>query len=217
MAAPTIRALAAAIDAAAPSDRHAADPIPKRDPGQPAPHSFAQERLWIIDHLEPGNTVYNIPIRFEIEGRPDADVLERAIQAVVDRHDALRTLFPAEHGHPVQRVQPDLVVPLERLEAPGDGVGDWFRDTLRAVAREYMDLASGPLVRFLYAPDCDDRAWLGLVAHHNVFDGWSISVLLDDLAAAYAALATARPSGRTSLPVPRFRGLAAQTGAGARV
>ncbi|MBX3176185.1 MAG: amino acid adenylation domain-containing protein [Candidatus Hydrogenedentes bacterium] len=200
MAAPAIRALAAAIDAAAPSDRHAADPIPMRDPGQPAPLSFAQERLWIIDHLEPGNTVYNIPIRFEIGGRPDADVLGRAIQAVVDRHDALRTLFPAEHGHPVQRVQPDLVVPLERLEAPGDGAGDWFRDTLRAAAREYMDLASGPLVRFLYAPDCDDRAWLGLVAHHNVFDGWSISVLLDDLAVAYAALAAGRAPEWPDLP-----------------
>ena len=77
-----------------------------------APISHAQRRLWFLDRLEPGNPVYNIPVAVRLRGALDRGALESALQAIIDRHDALRTTFAVENGEPVQVVHDALAFAL---------------------------------------------------------------------------------------------------------
>ena len=193
MESPTVGALARIISESA--GRGLAEPeslsIPRADRNLPVPLSFAQERLWIIDRLEPDNTAYNIPILFTIRGEVVAERLRRAVQALAGRHEVLRTVFVEQQGQPAQQVLPSANVPfsicrVDRNE-PESAAGAWVRQQLSAASRARIDLAAGPLLKFLYFDGGPGRTYLGLVIHHAVFDGWSISVLLNDLAASYEA------------------------------
>lgn len=155
------------------------------------PLSFAQERLWIIERMDPGNSTYNVPILFEIEGAVDLQRLQGAVNAVVARHEVLRTVFASEGGEARQVVLPDLSVPIQTVALAGATDRDEFHRAVRAhlsaAAAESLSLDTGPLLKFLFFSHRDGFSSLGLVIHHAIFDGWSISVLLKDLAAAYAA------------------------------
>ncbi|MGJ6963146.1 amino acid adenylation domain-containing protein [Streptosporangium sp. G11] len=121
--------------------------IPRRAPGQGAPLSFGQERLWFMDQFAPGTAAYTIPMTLRLRGPLDVAALERAIGAVVARHESLRTRFPAdEDGRPTAVVEERVEVPLERAEADGE------RTAIRLVsdvAALPFDLARGPLLRTL--------------------------------------------------------------------
>src|SRR5215204_7529094 len=86
--------------------------IPRRQEGVPIPLSFAQQRLWFLDQLEPGSGAYNLPAAVRLQGPLDVAVLARALNAMVARHEALRTSFAAVEGRPAQVVAPALAVPL---------------------------------------------------------------------------------------------------------
>jgi hypothetical protein len=86
--------------------------IPRRDPGASAPLSFAQQRLWFLDQLYPGRSTYNIARRIRIGGALDLEALRRALDAIVARHETLRTTIVAVDGTPQQRVAPALSIPL---------------------------------------------------------------------------------------------------------
>ncbi|MGA5133613.1 amino acid adenylation domain-containing protein [Streptomyces olivoreticuli] len=148
------------------------------------PLSFAQQRLWFLDRLEQSPT-YNAPFAFRVRGGVDAGVLQAAVNDVVARHEALRTVFPAVDGEPSQRVlgtdQARVDVKVVRCSAEELPV------QLQAAAFSPFDLAVElPFRVFLFSVDVDEHVLL-LTLHHIASDGWSEAPLLRDLSAAYRA------------------------------
>ena len=115
-----------------------------------SPVSFAQRRLWLLDRLEPGTALYNLPIGLRLSGRVDLGALERALNEVVRRHEVLRTTFAVRDGEPVQLITPSLTVPLPVIDlrdrpATAREVEAMARATDEI--RQPFDLARGPLLR----------------------------------------------------------------------
>ena len=164
-----------------------AERIPRRPPeADPAPASFAQERLWFLDRLAPGNPAFNIPMALRIEGEVSPAAMEAVLGEVVRRHEALRTTFRERDGQPVQ-----VVAPPERRTLPFvDLSGLLARDEeIRSLAQEAaerpFDLERGPLVRaVLVRLESAEHALL-LSIHHIVSDGWSMGVLAREITALY--------------------------------
>ncbi|MFH8609682.1 non-ribosomal peptide synthase/polyketide synthase [Streptomyces sp. NPDC018029] len=177
-----------AAGGAAPAARQG---IPRADRERPLPLSFAQQRLWFLDRLRPGDARYNSAVALRLTGAPDQEALGKALTAVVARHEALRTTFEETDGRPVQRVHPAGPVPL-----PVRDVGDLDKDLLSEYSRPF-DLRNGPLLRALLLRESATSHVLLLTAHHIVTDGWSMGVVLDELCTAYDALAQ---GGAPALP-----------------
>src|SRR6185295_1740733 len=210
---PTVAALARAVRRAQQAEGAAAalPPLVRRPPprssADPAPPlSFAQQRLWFLDQLEPGSAAYNIPAGVRLTGALDRAVLAAALDAVVARHEVLRTTFAADplHAEPVQRIAPPSPLPLPLVDLGGLPEPRREREAGRlaaAAAAQPFDLARGPLLRaeLLRHGPAEHVALLTL--HHAVADGWSIGVLTAELAALYAAFAAGRPSPLPPLPV----------------
>ncbi|MDO0924515.1 non-ribosomal peptide synthase/polyketide synthase [Streptomyces sp. TG1A-8] len=157
--------------------------IPRADRDRPLPLSFAQQRLWFLDRLRPGDARYNSAVALRLTGAPDRTALGAALAAVVARHEALRTTFAETDGRPVQTVHPAGPVPL-----PVRDTADTDADLRREYARPF-DLLRGPLLRALLLRESATSHVLLLTAHHIVTDGWSMGVVLDELCTAYEALA----------------------------
>ncbi|MFH9657287.1 non-ribosomal peptide synthase/polyketide synthase [Streptomyces sp. NPDC017248] len=174
------RRLAGRSGGAAPAARQG---IPRADRDRPLPLSFAQQRLWFLDQLRPGDARYNSAVAVRFTGTPDQQALRAALAAVVARHEALRTTFEETDGRPVQRVHPAGPVPL-----PVRDTGNLDADLLIEYSRPF-DLRHGPLLRALLLRESPTAHVLLLTAHHIVTDGWSMGVVLDELCTAYDALA----------------------------
>ncbi|HEY7076991.1 MAG TPA: condensation domain-containing protein [Solirubrobacteraceae bacterium] len=144
------------------------------------PLSFAQRRLWFLDQLIPGHAMYNLTATVQLAAL-DREALERALAAVVRRHEALRTTFRLVDGEPRQVVAPELSVPLRVV-----AVADEEHATRVATeeARRPFDLERGPLLRAMLL-ETPNSAFLVLTLHHIVADGWSLGVLYRDLSALY--------------------------------
>nr|WP_244239126.1 non-ribosomal peptide synthetase [Corallococcus carmarthensis] len=170
----------------------------------PLPLSFAQQRLWLIDQLEPGSALYNVPVAVRLEGHLRPDVLERALQEVVHRHDALRTTFVQVGGEPVQRIHADSPLPLglvDLSEVPDAERESETRARVEAEMRRPFDLSTGPLIRTLLFKLADNEHVLVVTLHHIVSDGWSLGVLVREVATLYAAFSAGQPSPLPALPV----------------
>ncbi len=168
------------------------------------PLSFAQERLWFLDQLEPGGTAYNVVGASALSGALNAAVLAVALCEIVRRHEALRTTFHAVEGQPRQRVVPPAPVPLPVVDLTALPSADRRAESQRLLAGEanrLFDLARGPLLRATLLRLEPDEHVLLLGLHHIVSDGWSVGVLTRELAAFYAAAASGRPSPLPELPV----------------
>ncbi len=188
--------VAGAIAAQAAAGVSAPPPPPLRavPRGGDLPLSFAQERLWLLDQLQPGGTAYNLPVAARLAGRLDRRALGAALGDLVRRHEALRTRFAAGDAGPVQVV--DLpppggtaeLVPEVDLEALAPARRERVAaEMLGEVARRPFDLERGPLLRQLLLRLADEQAIVLLVQHHIVSDLWSIGVLLGELEVLYAA------------------------------
>jgi amino acid adenylation domain-containing protein len=168
----------------------------------PAPLSFAQQRLWFLQRLEPGSAAYNIPFATRLKGVLDVPALQRALQTIVDRHESLRTTFAETDDVPVQIVAGSSSVPLpvtdlSRLPEPD-------REAHRLAGKEArapFDLERGPLLRSRLLRLAPQEHMLLLTVHHIVSDGWSMGVLLKELAALYGAGVTGEPSPLSELPL----------------
>jgi len=186
----------------------AANVIPRRTTQAPAPLSFAQQRLWFLDQLVPGSTAYNMPSPVRIRGLLDVTTLERSLDAIMRRHDTLRTTFATVDEQPVQIIAapaPDdalLALPLIDLQA--------FPELEREIAiqrlateeaRRSFDLAHGPLVRAALLRLDDQDHVLLLTMHHIISDGWSVQVFIREIIALYAAIAAGQPSPLPALPI----------------
>ncbi len=179
-------------------------PLVPVDRSRPLPLSFAQERLWFLHRLAPESVAYNVPATLRLRGPLDAAALGRALGALVERHESLRTVFPVAGGEPVQEVLPadGFSLPVDDLAAlpAGEREAEAARRA-RAVGEGPFDLERGPLFRAaLLRLDTEDHV-LALAMHHVVSDGWSMGVLFRDLDALYGAFSRGEPSPLAPLPV----------------
>ncbi len=168
------------------------------------PLSFAQQRLWFLDQLEPGTALYNIPANLRLTGDLDVPALERTLTEVVRRHEALRTVFRAFGEAPRQVVLPPAPVPLplEDLSAlGGDARGEALRERIRAEAARPFDLEAGPLFRAMLVRTGPREHVLVTGMHHIVSDGWSLGVLVREIGALYDAFSRGLPSPLPELPL----------------
>ncbi|HLF24969.1 MAG TPA: amino acid adenylation domain-containing protein [Anaerolineae bacterium] len=171
--------------------------------------SFAQQRLWFLDQLEPDSPLYNIPVALHLTGHLDLAALERSLNEIVCRHESLRTTFGSVDGQPVQIIAPVLKVPLPMLdlqELPPLEREAQARRVASEEARRPFDLAHGPLVRASVLHLAADEHVLLFNMHHIVSDGWSLDILTYELAALYPAFcagqAPALAAERRGSPLP---------------
>jgi amino acid adenylation domain-containing protein/non-ribosomal peptide synthase protein (TIGR01720 family) len=166
--------------------------------------SFAQERLWFLDQIEPGDPAYNIMMALRFEGVLDIDALSASLEAIVARHAVLRTSFGSENGRPLQRIaaQVSLDVAHADLSAlePTRRAAE-LAHMLRSEARRGFDLSCAPLIRAALARLAPSHHVLMLTVHHIVSDGWSLGVLYRELAALYRERAAEVPARLPELPV----------------
>lgn len=166
----------------------ATDQIAPREPGGPAPLSFAQQRLWFLQQMDPESYVYNIPVALRIEGALDVTALEQGISQVIRRHESLRTNFRMLNGQAFQFVNPPLEVHLSPETVQVSAETSQEREITNRANQELrraFDLTAGPLIRATLLRFTDVDHVLLLTMHHIVADGWSIGVLLRDLGAFY--------------------------------
>jgi len=162
------------------------------------PVSFAQQRLWFLDQLMPGEATYLMPYAMWLDGPVDADALQRAMDAVAARHTALRTSIVAFDGVPEQVIADAPAVTIERVALPAGLDGAARVRQAEAVAAERarvpFDLAAGPLIRAALIDAGPGRHLFVLVMHHIVSDGQSMRILVDELSAAYREQTTGTPA-----------------------
>ncbi|MFD3518825.1 condensation domain-containing protein, partial [Streptomyces sp. NPDC058657] len=171
------------------------------DPSAPAPLSFAQERLHFFDRMQQGSPLYSMVGLVRLRGAVDVAALESSLGEVVARHEVLRTVFREDAGGTVQQiVLPAVGVGLPVTDAAGRGE-DAVRERVRAETARGFDLSAGPLLRGSLVAVDDSEHVMVLCMHHIVVDGWSLGVLVEELAAIYAATVSGRSAGLPELPV----------------
>ncbi|MCB1053924.1 MAG: amino acid adenylation domain-containing protein, partial [Acidobacteria bacterium] len=155
------------------------------------PLSFAQQRLWFIDQLEPDSPTYNIPMPMLAEGPLDLVLVERALTHVRQRHESLRTRFEELEGRPVQVVDEGRELPLPVIDLGGLPSTDREAELARLVDRDAQtgfDLARGPLLRARAVRLAPQSNAILFTMHHIVSDGWSVGVLVEEVSTIYQAL-----------------------------
>ena len=161
------------------------------------PLSFAQSRLWLIDQLEGSSTEYNLPESVRLRGELDLEALKETIDALVERHESLRTHFTIVGGHPVQVILPTLSIdlPVEDLSHLDESTQQ--RMVAEEQRREWtlaFDLARGPLLRMKLLKLGKHEHVLLRSFHHIVFDGWSVGVFNREFMLLYEAFHEGRPN-----------------------
>ncbi len=199
---PTVAVLAERVNAATEkSGVHNAQPIVRVDRDAPLPLSFAQQRLWFLDQLEPGKAAYHVPILVRLTGPLDVNTLEKSIGEVINRHESLRTTFRKIDERPVQVIAPAGSWHLDVIDL--SAVGEAEHEALQSAGKEAFlpfDLSNGPLFRATLWRLDDEANILLLSMHHIVADGWSIGIFVSELSALYNAFAGGRPSPLAELP-----------------
>ena len=176
----------------------AASAIPRTDRSGDIPLSFAQERLWVIDRLDPGLTAYNVAQCWRIAGPLDPAALERSLHEIARRHEILRTTFStAENGTPVQVIHPSSTQSVRRISIEPAALP---RLTGEEAARPF-DLSAGPLWRATLARLGENDHALLLTWHHIISDAWSGAIFARELTALYAAFRTGQPNPLPELPL----------------
>ncbi|RAT24574.1 non-ribosomal peptide synthetase, partial [Lonsdalea populi] len=180
--------------------------IPVADRNTPLPLSFAQQRLWFIGHLDPAaSQAYHLPAALRLVGQLDKSALTAALDSLVARHESLRTHFTLVDGQPCQRIAPDSIgfslscLDLRKLDAAG--CPQRVAELAAQEAREPFDLTQGPLIRGRLLQLGDDEHVLLLTQHHIVSDGWSLGILVRELAALYRAAIRGENAHLPPLPI----------------
>ncbi len=177
---------------------------PRPDRTEPARLSFNQERLWLIDQLQPDGTAYTIPFAFRLRGSLDRGAFEGALREIIRRHESLRTRFAAGDDGPRQVVDPPDAVPIEHVdlsqhpEAERDGAAWALADRLMTGP---FNLATGPLFRTALITIAPADHIFVMVFHHVISDGWSVQVFLRELVTLYRTFASGETTGLAELPI----------------
>jgi Condensation domain/Phosphopantetheine attachment site len=204
-ASPTIAALAPQIAAAQLHERGlTSPPLRRADRTLPLPLAFAQQRLWFLDRLTPGSSAYTIATPVRLRGPLQLAALHTSLHALRQRHAVLRTSFPLHDDQPVQQIGAARALPLPLIDLHGLAAPQQdaaLVQVLDAEARVAFDLARGPLLRTtLVRLDATTHALL-LSLHHIIADGWSLGILVRELATLYAAEIDGRPATLPDLPI----------------
>jgi amino acid adenylation domain-containing protein len=176
----------------------------RSDPSLAGCVSFAQQRLWFLDRLYPHLPLYNISFNMRLEGQISIPILRAAINHLVERHETLRSSFPDVEGEPALHLRDADQVEPPLLDLTACRPSESMNVALQAVRpfiRAGFDLARGPLYRVALVRLAPADHVLVLAFHHIIFDGWSISVVLRDLQAAYTAFAMGRNPDLPRLPI----------------
>ncbi len=172
---------------------------------QRIPLSFAQQRLWFLDQLAPGQALYHIPTALRLRGQLNVEALEQAINAIIQRHEVLHTVFLAdENGAPYQHILPEMHIPLTIIDLRHLPAEDRMPEAERIVdevVKRPFDLARGPLIRGQLIQLADDDYVAAMVMHHTVSDGWSTGILVREIVSHYAHFAFGFPLQLPELPI----------------
>ena len=181
-----------------------ASEISRRSGSGPARLSFAQQRLWFLDQLQPGGSGYNIHAAVRLRGTLDTPALQQALGEIVRRHEILRTRFETADGTPLQVVDPpgEWPLPVRSLARMPEAEREVEASRLAIEeARRPFSQSRGPLFRSVLLQISESNHVLLLTMHHIVSDGWSLGILRRELAALYEAFSAGRPSPLPELPV----------------
>jgi len=168
------------------------------------PLSFAQERLWFLDRLAPGSAAYVVPVAARIKGCLDVAALQGSLNAIVDRHEVLRTRYLEISGEPCQRIEESVSVPLVTIDLRHLGPAEREHEVQRLAHQDALrpfDLSNGPLLRATLLILAEREHALLLAMHHIVSDGWSQGVLRRELGILYDAAVKHREAELPELPV----------------
>ncbi|MEW6495759.1 MAG: amino acid adenylation domain-containing protein, partial [Cyanobacteriota bacterium] len=168
------------------------------------PLSFAQQRLWFLDQLVPNNAFYNVPAALRLTGTLNLVALEQTFNEIVRRHEALRTTFVTVQGQPVQVIAPTLTLSLPVIDLrshPQPEREDEVRRRITQEAQRPFDLSKSPLLRVTVLQLDESEYVLLLILHHIISDGWSMGVLIREIAALYTAISSQQPSSLPPLPI----------------
>ncbi|MFL6336447.1 MAG: amino acid adenylation domain-containing protein, partial [Pyrinomonadaceae bacterium] len=201
---PTIAGLAEKIEAARWSGRTASPPLVPVARDGLVPLSFAQQRLWFLDQMEPNSNVNNVPLAVRLTGRLDVGTLEACLTEIVRRHEVLRTTFVMVGDEPAQVFAPELSLSLAAVDLSHLGEAEREARARRLAVEEVekpFDLATGPLMRAALVRLAGQEHLFVLTMHHIVSDGWSMGVLVREVAELYRALGEGRPPALPELPV----------------
>ncbi|MCA1994566.1 MAG: condensation domain-containing protein [Coleofasciculus sp. S288] len=168
------------------------------------PLSFSQERLWLLNQLQPESSAHHIPIGLRIKGALNVPALEQSLNEIIRRHETLRTTFETIQGQPVQLIAPYQTLTLDLLDLRLLSSQERESETLRLAREQTMrpfDLKAGPLLRASLLQLDEQEYVLLLTLHQVIFDGWSQGVLFQELAALYDALSAGLPSPLSELPI----------------
>ncbi|MEO6738974.1 MAG: condensation domain-containing protein, partial [Chthoniobacteraceae bacterium] len=176
----------------------AAARIPHINRSEGIPLSFPQERLWVLDQLEPGLSAYNVAHCWRISGPLDVGALERSLQEITRRHEVLRTTFSAaKDATPVQIIHPSRTLSVRQASVPASELLRFAQEE----AERPFDLAAGPLLRATLARLGEEEHALLLTWHHIISDAWSCAIFARELSALHAAFHTHQPSPLEDLPL----------------
>jgi len=168
------------------------------------PATVGQRGFWYLDQLRPGDPVYNVPIQYRLQGPLRVEVLKRALNEIVRRHEVLRTSFATQNGDAVQVVAPHLSVPLPIDDLSNNSPSTRDANCEEAVAsegRKPFVLTKGPLVRARLFRLNDQDHVLVITFHHIIVDGWSLGLITDELAALYNAYVQGLKSPLGDMPI----------------
>ena len=159
--------------------------------------SFAQERLWFLDQLNPDSAVYNVPLSVKLNGQIDPEAVERSVNEIVRRHDVLRTTFATVDGQPAIKTHSELRVRLQICDVTSHPESEReaeARAILNQEAHAPFDLNRGPLIRATLVKLDADKCIFLVVMHHIVIDGWSLVLFFQEFSAIYDAFSRGEES-----------------------
>ena len=179
-------------------------PIEPLKPGEVPPLSFAQQRLWFLDQLEPNSPFYNMPMTVRIRGNLDARLLETAINQVVERHENLRTAFKTVDGQPKVHIEPHLHITIRKSDLnhlPAAEREKAVHALIRKEAETPFDLSTAPLFRTLLVRLSAHEYVFVLNMHHIISDGMSLEIMVREIALFYKSLQENQPAPLPDLPL----------------
>jgi len=200
---PTIAQLAAAIDAQ-PSDAEHFSSIQPCDRSKPMPLSFAQQRLWFLNQLEPESTAYNMSETLPLAEAVNAEALEKAFTSLVQRHESLRTRFVEVDGEPAQVVESSLTFKLGHNDLSNQNKDEKSKNIqalLNQWGNQLFSLSQGPLLRAHLVKLEEDDFLLFFSMHHIISDGWSMRIFTQELFALYQGYKTRTPVALPKLAI----------------
>ncbi|HEX3681791.1 MAG TPA: amino acid adenylation domain-containing protein, partial [Bryobacteraceae bacterium] len=201
---PVLSAFAKRVEEARRFTEDVAPVLARADRSAELPLSFAQQRMWFVDQLEPGTAAYNIPFGLRLKGELDVAAFQHGLEEIVRRHEVLRTAFPSRNGKPVQEIAEELKLHIGTLDLSAlemEAREGEARRCARYQAEAPFDLNSGPLVRAQLVRLAAEDHLLLVTMHHIISDGWSLGIFAREFAELYAAFRQARTPVLNPLPV----------------